>query len=83
MSTRPCTSHFWPGHGNLEVSQADLTLPPGGIQARSERFRHDNRAECMLGLQRYDQGQVSVLGLKPTDLCTAQQSDGGIRFIES
>ena len=62
-------------YGNLDVlTGVDLTLAPGGIQGLVglNGSGKTTTLECMLGLQRYDQGEVSVLGLKPTDLCTAQ-----------
>ena len=56
------------------LTGVDLTLAPGGIQGLVglNGSGKTTTLECMLGLQRYDQGEVSVLGLKPTDLCTAQ-----------
>ena len=62
-------------YGNLDVlTGVDLTLAPGGIQGLVglNGSGKTTTLECMLGLQRYDQGEVSVLGLKPTDLCAAQ-----------
>ena len=62
-------------YGNLEVLKGvDLTLTSGGIQGLVglNGSGKTTTLECILGLQRFDQGEVSVLGLVPTDLCTAQ-----------
>ena len=62
-------------YGNLDVlTGVDLTLAPGAIQGLVglNGSGKTTTLECILGLQRFDQGEVSVLGLKPTDLCTAQ-----------
>ena len=62
-------------YGNLDVLKGvDLTLTSGGIQGLVglNGSGKTTTLECILGLQRFDQGEVSVLGLVPTDLCTAQ-----------
>ena len=62
-------------YGNLDVLKGvNLTLTSGSIQGLVglNGSGKTTTLECILGLQRFDQGEVSVLGLKPTDLCTAQ-----------
>lgn len=78
MSTQTPTlliSGLQKAYGNLDVlTGVDLTLAPGAIQGLVglNGSGKTTTLECILGLQRFDQGEVSVLGLKPTDLCTAQ-----------
>ncbi|MEC7125361.1 MAG: ATP-binding cassette domain-containing protein, partial [Pseudomonadota bacterium] len=62
-------------YGNLDVLKGvNLTLTSGSIQGLVglNGSGKTTTLECILGLQRFDQGEVSVLGLVPTDLCTAQ-----------
>ena len=78
MSTQPpalLISGLKKAYGNLNVLKGvDLTLTTGGIQGLVglNGSGKTTTLECILGLQRFDRGEVSVLGLTPTDLCTAQ-----------
>ena len=62
-------------YGKLDVLKGvDLTLDSGGIHGLVglNGSGKTTTLECILGLQRFDHGEVTVLGLAPADLHKAQ-----------